>query len=147
MSKDERRAELDARLEESYAVFDGAILSEREQVEGSGNNGGYGGVGTGPNGTGNGDGSGTFGYGNESIIVASTSSAAGGPGYMPPPTNPREGDFDNSAVSYPVPEDIPSGNDDDVVARQLREAAMSEVDPELREKLWDEYRNYTGLSQ
>ena len=30
-------------------------------------------------------------------------------------------------------------------ARQLREAAMREPDPELREKLWDEYRNYTGL--
>jgi hypothetical protein len=24
----------------------------------------------------------------------------------------------------------------------LREAAMSESDPELREKLWQEYRNY-----
>jgi hypothetical protein len=23
---------------------------------------------------------------------------------------------------------------------------MSEPDPELREALWDEYRNYTGLS-
>ena len=30
------------------------------------------------------------------------------------------------------PEDIPSGRDDDVVARQLREAAMTEPDPELR---------------
>ena len=47
--------------------------------------------------------------------------------------------------SFPPPEDIPSGRDDDVVARQLREAAMSEPDPELREALWDEYRNYTGL--
>jgi hypothetical protein len=28
------------------------------------------------------------------------------------------------------------------VARQLREAAMSEDDPELRERLWDEYRAY-----
>ena len=43
-------------------------------------------------------------------------------------------------------DDIPSGRDDDVVARQLREAAMSEPDPELREALWDEYRNYTGIS-
>jgi protein-S-isoprenylcysteine O-methyltransferase Ste14 len=29
-----------------------------------------------------------------------------------------------------------------VVARQLREAAMKEENPELREKLWDEYREY-----
>ena len=28
--------------------------------------------------------------------------------------------------------------------RQIREAAMKEKDPELREKLWDEYRKYTG---
>jgi len=34
-----------------------------------------------------------------------------------------------------------------VVARQLREAAMREPDPELRERLWDEYRAYTGLGQ
>ena len=41
-----------------------------------------------------------------------------------------------------TPEDIPSGDDDDVVARQIREAAMREKDPKLREKLWDEYRKY-----
>jgi hypothetical protein len=41
-----------------------------------------------------------------------------------------------------VPPDVGDGSDDDVVARQLREAAMKEDDPELREKLWDEYREY-----
>ena len=41
-----------------------------------------------------------------------------------------------------MPPNIPDGSDDDVVARQLREAASSETDPELREKLWQEYRNY-----
>lgn len=40
------------------------------------------------------------------------------------------------------PPDIPDGKDDDIVARQLREAAETEADPELREKLWDEYRKY-----
>lgn len=44
--------------------------------------------------------------------------------------------------AFPPPDDIPSGNDDDVVARQIREAAMYEKDPELREKLWEEYRKY-----
>ena len=34
------------------------------------------------------------------------------------------------------------GSDDDIVARQLREAAMKEEDPVLREKLWEEYRAY-----
>ncbi len=41
-----------------------------------------------------------------------------------------------------TPPDIPDGKDDDIVARQLREAAESEQDPELREKLWEEYRKY-----
>lgn len=39
-------------------------------------------------------------------------------------------------------EQIPDGRDDDIVARQLREAAEGETDPELREKLWQEYRDY-----
>ena len=33
-------------------------------------------------------------------------------------------------------------SDDDVVARQLREAAEKEKDPELKKKLWEEYRKY-----
>ncbi|MCU7960246.1 MAG: hypothetical protein KZQ58_09650 [gamma proteobacterium symbiont of Bathyaustriella thionipta] len=37
---------------------------------------------------------------------------------------------------------IPSGDDDDIVARQLREAAERETDPQLKERLWDEYRKY-----
>jgi hypothetical protein len=32
--------------------------------------------------------------------------------------------------------------DDDIVARQLREAAEEETDPELRKKLWKEYEQY-----
>jgi hypothetical protein len=44
--------------------------------------------------------------------------------------------------SSEVPPDVGDGSDDDIVARQLREAAMAEEDPELREKLWDEYRRY-----
>ncbi len=38
--------------------------------------------------------------------------------------------------------DLPDPSGDDVVARQLREAAEAERDPELRERLWDEYRRY-----
>ncbi|MGE0483064.1 MAG: PE domain-containing protein [Gammaproteobacteria bacterium] len=55
---------------------------------------------------------------------------------------------DNSAGAYrqaavpPAPQGIPDGRDDDIVARQLREAASRESDPVLREKLWEEYRRY-----
>ncbi|MCY3885682.1 MAG: hypothetical protein OXG24_12305, partial [Gammaproteobacteria bacterium] len=38
--------------------------------------------------------------------------------------------------------DTADARDDDVVARQLREAAMAEEDPELKEELWEEYRKY-----
>jgi len=40
------------------------------------------------------------------------------------------------------PSIIPTGDDDDVLARQLREAAEKEPDPVLRKKLWDEYQKY-----
>jgi hypothetical protein len=35
--------------------------------------------------------------------------------------------------------------DDDIVARQLREAAEGETDPELRKKLWKEYEQYKQI--
>jgi len=35
-----------------------------------------------------------------------------------------------------------SSQDDDIVARQLREAAEKETDPVLKEKLWKEYEDY-----
>ena len=41
-----------------------------------------------------------------------------------------------------MPADVGDGKDDDVVARQLREAATKEKDPAIREKLWEEYREY-----
>lgn len=38
--------------------------------------------------------------------------------------------------------DLPDASGDDVVARQLREAAERERDPALRARLWEEYRRY-----
>jgi hypothetical protein len=49
--------------------------------------------------------------------------------------------------SSSVPPDIPDGKDDDIVARQLREAAETEQDPELRDKLWEEYRKYKNRTR
>lgn len=39
-------------------------------------------------------------------------------------------------------EGFDSPDDDDIVARQLREAAEQETDPELKAKLWQEYEDY-----
>ncbi|WGL18131.1 hypothetical protein PVT68_07495 [Microbulbifer bruguierae] len=68
-----------------------------------------------------------------------SSGQATGPGL---PTKGRKGEFDHSGSAVVVPENVPPGDDDDVVARQIREAAMRESDPELQEKLWEEYRKY-----
>jgi len=38
--------------------------------------------------------------------------------------------------------DVGDGSDDDVVARQLREAAETETDPLLKKQLWEEYKKY-----
>lgn len=35
-----------------------------------------------------------------------------------------------------------SQTDDDIIAKQLKEAAEQETDPEVKEKLWEEYRKY-----
>lgn len=156
MTTAERRAVLDGRLEAGYAVFDGMILGERERAQRDADAAGAGVMGTtsgagGDAGDGGGAGAGgEGGFGSPAIIVASNDASVRGSGAgVMGSGSGRQGEYDaqNASATYPVPEDIPSGNDDDVVARQLREAAMREPDPELREKLWDEYRKYTGLSR
>ena len=60
-----------------------------------------------------------------------------------PVTAPVEGGPAGPGPESPsVPADVGDGKNDDVVARQLREAATNEKDPAIREKLWEEYREY-----
>lgn len=42
---------------------------------------------------------------------------------------------------------IPDGSDDDIIARRLRKAAEQETDPELKERLWQEYIEYKRSGQ
>jgi len=44
-----------------------------------------------------------------------------------------------------LPEDIPSAQNDDALAAQIRYAAENETDPVKRKQLWNEYRKYKGL--
>lgn len=67
--------------------------------------------------------------GDQSVVDAS----APGAGATKPQQQP---------VTFPEPPNTPSGSDDDLVARQLREAAEQEADPELRARLWNEYKKY-----
>ena len=48
-------------------------------------------------------------------------------------------------ITERTPDDVLVMADDDIIARQLREAALTEEDPALRERLWEEYRKYKGL--
>ena len=134
MTAQERARVLDERLRKGYETFDGYILGERERAQAESNAAGS----SAPGGAGGGGNSSAqpqtipeSGASPSAVLASSQPQAAGAP--------PSE--------TFPPPEDIPSGRDDDVVARQLREAAMAEPDPELREALWQEYRNYTGLGE
>lgn len=44
-----------------------------------------------------------------------------------------------------APDDIPPSDNDSIFEKQIREAAENETDPEVRERLWNEYRKYKGL--
>ena len=143
MTSAQRRAALDERLNEGFAEFDGMILGERERVQAQADE-----AGSDVMSSGGGSGNGGEGESGQSppLIIASAPDGSTGGGLILGDAS-RQGDFSNQQEeTFPVPDDIPPGANDDVVARQLREAAMGEPDPELREALWDEYRAYTGLS-
>jgi hypothetical protein len=141
----ERRAAIRGRLDASYAAIDRLTLDERERVR----NAAGAETGRGVNG-GNGleNGGGAEGTLEGATAIASNIGGTGG-ATMPRGGATLQGDFNGgtTTASYAIPADIPSGDDDDVVARQLREAATREADPELREKLWDEYREYVGIDR
>ena len=135
-------AKLEQSLSDALGEFDGKLLSEQERLaaripkqrEGpAGGSGGYGVEGVpGPGGSG-----GIAGNGYESSDGQKGDGRAGAGGYGQP-----------GSVAASRGKPAPAGGrstidtDDDIVARQLREAAETETDPELKEKLWQEYRKY-----
>jgi len=139
----EQVAILDAQLEQGAGDFDAIILkTEAEQRQAAREQ-----AARQPPVTGGGmAGSGSAGEGNspygEGMADAGGYSTGGGLGGAS-----SGGGMPRNTAKYPAPADIPSGNDDDIVARQLREAAMREPDPAVREKLWDEYRKYQGIEK
>lgn len=155
----EKVAELEGMLEASIASHDGVLLREREyalsranqrgsedELEAAGRGGRpYDEAGEGDSGEDYGaerggqdgaDSSEPGGRGDDPAGENGEAVASGGSGAQGP---------QKKAGAYPAPAGIPSGSDDDVVARQIREAAENEPDPALREKLWEEYRKYKNL--
>ncbi len=76
------------------------------------------------------------------------SQAGGGSGSTSTERSGRDSDAsdrDGANVAI-IPDDIPiDGSGDDQVAEQIREAAMQEEDPAIRDALWEEYRKHTGI--
>lgn len=135
----EKTADLDAELFNGMGEFDEMLLREQERIKAAtphAAGGGQGGSGTGGgSGSDSSEGSeGSGGDGDEEAVEGNGGSPTYGAG-AGPGSSQRQGN--NGA-----PPGTPDGNDDDVVARQLREAAEKETDPVLKKKLWEEYRKY-----
>jgi hypothetical protein len=130
----ERAARLGRELEESIGGFDEVLMEEQQEISAVGRN--TEGFGEGVEGDG-GISLGEQGMSTGGITVANTTGGLRG-------GSPID-ELSQEEIRSRTPEDIPITADDDIIARQLREAALAEEDPELRERLWEEYRKYRGL--
>lgn len=139
-TRGERTGVLDAELQEGLGAFDDKLLREQARVKAQASRGAV-------NGTGGGAAAGAGDVGEAGSAGRTTGDAppsdseatAGG---EPRPPGSAGGGAGRPAPVEAPPADIPDGSDDDVVARQLREAAEKETDPALKAKLWEEYRRY-----
>ena len=139
----DRAAELEGELDKSLGEFDEALGEEQRKVSSVGRNtegfGGGGGRG------------GTISLGEQSAGAMAGSSGGGGGGgggVANADQSERKGPLDGMSeqdIEMRTPDDIDLTAYDDIVARQLREAALAENDPELRDRLWEEYRKYKGM--
>ncbi len=139
-SADERAARLGRELDESIGGFDDVLGDEQREIAAAGRvmegfdiEGGEDGNSSGA----------LIDLGSQSAGSGSGGGMVGGGGSAP--GSPLAGMTDQE-IEELTPEDVPTMVDDDIIARQLREAALVEKDPNLRDRLWDEYRKYKGIS-
>jgi hypothetical protein len=141
----DRADQLGKELDESVGDFDEVLMEEQREIETvSRNTEGY------DSGTG-GSGGGNISLGEQAAGAqggasggASGGGGGGGGGAAAQRSDPLDG-MSQGEIEKRTPDDIVVIADDDIVAKQLREAALSEEDPELRERLWEEYRKYKGM--
>jgi uncharacterized membrane protein YgcG len=143
-TKSDETSKLDSSLNSALGQFDEMLLRENEQIasrksaeaqEDSQSNG---------DGSDNGQGSGASGSSGSEGKSGSNGTKT------QPPQQTSQGGTDSGGAgmgnqdSKTTPRKDQQGmhEDDDIVARQLREAAEKETDPEIKEKLWEEYRKY-----
>jgi len=151
----EEQAGLEGKLDKSLSEFDELLLKEQELLEerretsavdpaaAGGASGGGGSAGEEAGGGGEFE-TGEFEGSEQAEAGGATGGSPDRPQAEPVESAPGApmGDETDDRSDDRVPPDVGDGSNDDIVARQLREAAMKEEDPELREKLWDEYRAY-----
>ena len=148
-SREERIASLEVELASGLADFDELLLREQERVKAaaprSASGGGMG-SGTDEDGHGgDGNGGSSEGSAGETRVGNASNGARSQAGGVGERSSTGAGGASGGASRTGAtrqPPGIPDGRDDDVVARQLREAAEKETDPELQKKLWEEYRKY-----
>lgn len=135
----ERAERLGKELDESVGGFDDVLAEEQREISTVGRNTeGFGG------GAGGGRPGGRVGLGQQGGGGNSTTGTVS----ILNPTDGRQATVDSMSedeIQARLPEDIVENVGDDIIAKQLYEAALAEDDPELRERLWDEYRKYNGL--
>ena len=136
---EERAKRLGEELDESVGGFDDVLADEQREISTVGRNTeGFG------SGAGGGRPGGRVGLGQQGGAGNSTSGTVS----ILNPTDGREATVDSMSedeIQARLPDDIVENVGDDIIARQLYEAALAEDDPELRERLWAEYRKYNGL--
>ena len=162
----EKTANIDKQLSAALADFDELLLKEEEKVSSrvpsqresgssgqngtNGSGGAFGSAGESGQGSGDQDGSGTA---STSAGDYASSSAQGSQTAQSGTTSGAQnsvgaGDANIDHSKYGAPGGkLPPPKDDDIVARQLREAAEKETDPELKKKLWEEYWKYKGVKK
>jgi hypothetical protein len=131
-TSEERRLQLEREFGASLADFDRRLLREKELLRRTGATG---------QSNASGDSGATSSGGQAAFHSPASARDTASSGSMP--------EDQRGAASFPsgaTPPNIPRGQDDDIVARQLREAAENETDPVLRKKLWEEYRKYKNAT-
>jgi len=132
---DERAERLGQELDESIEGFDGMLQEEQSEISAAGRNT-------------EGFGEGTTGASGGGISLGEQASGAAGSISVANTSVSRESPtagMSQEEIRARTPDDIPILVDDDIIARQLREAALVEEDPALRDRLWEEYRKYSGI--
>jgi|TARA_B100000809_G_C15072954_1_gene506763 hypothetical protein len=135
-TEEEKIRRLEKELEQALAQFDNCIVEESKSLEESGGGAAAASAST----TASGE--------NESENLKESSSTPSTSIMSDGDINLEESNSRQlSSSNGSIPKDVALINDDDIVATQLRELAMSEEDPNLRDQLWDKYREYKGIKK